>query len=336
MKISGYFTAKNAIEQNYPIESSIRSLFNIVDEIVVCDNSDKNDGTKELLESLKNEFKGEFKIVRNPECDWSRPDYGRFDGENKAYAKSQCTGDYCLQFDLDELLVGNRKQIERLCLKTSESYPILALPVIEPWGSQNKIRIDINIWKWRIYKNLPWLTHGIPNGFKEVINGFIYAKPGTDGSDPIDIRTGNRVEVINFVPAEIEQVRRQAVFNQNFVKQYGDWVNMVTDRMPYVLHYSWWSVYHKMIKYRNFFNDYWFALYGQQLPKDWNPFGNKSLEEMTDDEMRETAKKIEDGCAGFIFHQKIDLNNIPKTNHFEFNKPLVPGIIKVWAEKNKT
>lgn len=336
MKISGYFTAKNVCDQNYPIEASIKSLFEIVDEIIVCDNSDKDDGTKELLESLKSQFKGEFKIVRNPECDWSRPDYGKFDGGNKAYAKSQCTGDYCIQMDADEILMGSRQQIERLCLKTSDTHPILALPVIEPWGSQNKIRIDINIWKWRIYKNLPWVTHGIPNGFREYKNGYTYAKLGSDGSDPIDSRTGERIEFIKFVTSEIEQIRRQAVSNQNFVKQYGDWVNMVTDRMPYVLHYSWWSVYHKMIKYQKFFNHYWFALYGNPLPKDWNPFGDKPLEEMTDEELRETAKKIEAGCAGFIFHQKIDLNNIPKTNHFEFNKSITPDIIKDWAEKNKT
>ena len=39
---------------------------------------------------------------------------------------------------------------------------LICLPVIEYWGKNEKVRIDVNPWKWRLSKNRPYITHGIP------------------------------------------------------------------------------------------------------------------------------------------------------------------------------
>lgn len=337
MKISAYTTVKNVVEQNYPCEQSIKSLFDIVDEIIVCDTSDKNDGTKEILEKLKTEFCGEFKIVTNPNCDWSRADHGRFDGENKAFAKKHCTGDYCIQIDSDEILIATRKQIENIInkIQLSEEYPVLALPVIEPWGSNGFNRIDVNIWKWRIYKNYPWLTHGIPASHKIIKGHEVFAKPGCDGCEPLDSRNGQMVNTIHFTKPEYDELRRKAIFDFNAALEYENWINKTTDKLPYILHLSWWSVYEKMLKYKNFWSKSWGSLYDQKQEEGYNPFIKKSFNELTNEEMIAIANIIEEKCCGFIFHNQIDLNNIPKTNGFKLNKQ-IPYLVKDWCEKNKT
>lgn len=182
MKISGYMTSKNSLSMGYPFEEAIRSLFSFCDEIVICDTSDGTDNTKEKLEALQKEFAGELKIIHNPdEVDWTAPNSGIYDGITKGIARSGCTGDYCFQIDADEVIETTREDIEKCCEQLDDEHPLLALPVIEYWGSQGKVRIDVNPWKWRLSKNLPNITHGIPGSHRKHENRLLYAYPGTDG-----------------------------------------------------------------------------------------------------------------------------------------------------------
>ena len=61
---------------------------------------------------------------------------------------------------------------------------LISLPVIEYWGNQGKVRMDINPWKWRLSRNKPNITHGIPKHLRKTDeDGNIYALPGTDSCD---------------------------------------------------------------------------------------------------------------------------------------------------------
>lgn len=53
-KLSGYVCARNAIRLDYCVELAIRSMAPVCDEIVACD-SDSDDGTRDLLESLRSD-----------------------------------------------------------------------------------------------------------------------------------------------------------------------------------------------------------------------------------------------------------------------------------------
>lgn len=337
MKISGYITIRNAEQMGYPYKEAIRSLFNFCDEIVVCDTSDGTDKTTNQLIKLSAEFKGEFKLINNAECNWNAPNSGIYDGLNKAHARSHCAGDYCFQIDADEIVETTREEIEKM-IKVSglnEENPILALPVVEFWGSEGKVRIDVNPWKERLSLNLPHITHGIPSPLRKMENGLLYSHPGSDGCNVISKIDGMPVPLINFVKPKVEEVRKLAVKNVTATLSYEKWFNKTVNKMPTIYHFSWWSVYGKMLKYKHFWNDNWMRLYNEKRPDGYNPFFKKSFSEITDKEMIETANKIESLCGGYIFHNPIDLKNIPKTNFVHINKP-IPVSMKEWCEKNKT
>jgi hypothetical protein len=181
-KISGYITTRNCVDLNYPFEASIRSLLAFCDEVVVGDSSDSNDGTKEILEALARED-SRVKVFHK-DVDWSAPNYGVFDGQMKAFARSKCTGDILVQIDADEVFDDSTKEkFPKFLEKVNylKDIPLAALPVIEYWGSKEKVRVDVNPWKWRVSRNNPDITHGIPAGLRWYKNGLLYCRPGSDG-----------------------------------------------------------------------------------------------------------------------------------------------------------
>jgi len=335
MKVSGYLTSRNLVQMGYPFEASIRSLFPFCDEIVVCDTSNGTDGTREKLEELAIEFGKDFLIISPDNIKWADPNHGIYDGITKGIARQYCTGDYCFQIDSDEVVNTTREQIEKCCTQLTDELPLLALPVIEFWGSKNKVRIDVNIWKWRLSKNDKNITHGIPAHLRKIENGLLYSHPGSDGCDYIFKDSGKIVPCINFVPQKVEAVRQKAIHDKAFVPVYENWVNQITDRLPTIYHFSWWSVYEKMLKYKLFWNNSWMSLYNEKRPEGYNPFFNKPFEQVTEQEMRETAKQIEEETSGHIFHQPYISGQSPKTNHIAINKS-IPELVKDWCEKHKT
>lgn len=339
MKISSYVTARNPIELNYPVEAAIRSLFNFSDEIVVCDTSDKNDGTKELLDQLKKDFKGEFKVINAPEVDWNAPNHGIYDGITKAKARAACTGAVCFQLDLDEVVedVPNiRQKIEAMAKRLDSTNPSITSLVVEYWGSSGKVRADINPWKERISLNHPNITHGIPASHRKIVNGLPYAHFGTDGCNLVYKDSGVTVSHLNFVTSEIETIRMQAAAgNTAAIMKYETWFNRIGDRLPTIYHFSWWSVHQKMLKYKLFWNNSWMSLYNEQRPAGYNPFFNKPFSEVSDDEMKNTALQIEEETSGHIFHTQYISGVSPKTNGIKFYKTM-PNMVQDWANKNRT
>jgi hypothetical protein len=341
MKISAYTYCKNPKEMSYPFIESISSFAAIADEIAVLDASDKEDGSKELLGALKQKFENDpnktFKIIYTDKINWSAKNSGIYDGVAKSIVRSQCTGDYLIQFDLDEILVGTREQIEDMITRSGidKENPLMSLPVIEPWGSSGKIRCDVNIWKERISINDPNITHGIPISHRKYIDGLLYSHPGSDGCNVIYKNTGTPVPLINFIKPETDQLRMKAATDILYVPEYEKWVNRITDRMPYIFHVSWWSVYQKMLKYKLHWNSSWNSLYAIENPNNTNPFFDKPFDQVTDDEMRVTAKVIEAETSGHVFHTLWNKDISPKTNGIILRKP-IPDIIKIWCDKNKT
>ena len=71
-----------------------------------------------------------------------------FDGLQKAYARSLCTGEWCWQMDSDEIVhEADYTKIKGLIKKIPKAIHLLSLPVIEYWGGSEKVRIDINPWR---------------------------------------------------------------------------------------------------------------------------------------------------------------------------------------------
>ena len=125
----------------------------------------------------------------------------------KAFARSLCTGDWCWQQDSDEIVhEQDYEKMQELLKRLPKATDLLALPVVEYWGGPEKVRIDVNPWKWRLSRNRNYITHGIPKQLRKVdITGHLYALPGTDGCDYIDTQTHEVIPCTTFYTKDIHE-----------------------------------------------------------------------------------------------------------------------------------
>jgi len=332
MKISGYTTIRNAKQMDYPFEATIESLLDFCDEVVVLDSSDQEDGTLDILSEMADK---EPRIqLSHADIPWDAPNHGIYDGLTKAMAREMCTGDYLFQIDCDEVAApGLREKLEELSKSLTPETPLLALPVVEYWGGMEKIRVDVNPWKWRFSRNDPRITHGIPNTHRWHKDGLLYARHGTDGCDYIWTDTGQPLPCLNFMTVPVENVRRGALVDPKAADMYRMWMQSTIEQLPTVYHFSWWSIAAKIRKYRHFWNDSWLSLYGEKSdkPAGWNPFFDKPLDQVTEEEINQKAKALAQGTGGHIFHAPW---NGQRTNHISLEHTM-PECIKAWAAAHR-
>ncbi|MBU0488357.1 MAG: glycosyltransferase [Bacteroidetes bacterium] len=107
MKISGFTMVRNADKYYFPIRESILSVLTIVDEyIVALGDSDADDKTREIIESIQSP---KVKIIDRK---WDEVDFvdGRIFANETNYALSQCSGDWCIYLQADEVVHENGLQ----------------------------------------------------------------------------------------------------------------------------------------------------------------------------------------------------------------------------------
>ena len=308
-KISGYTTVYNCIQNEYPWEKTIESMLGFCDEVVVVD-SGSDDGTWEkLLEISKTEDRI---VAKQNKIDWEHPRFAyHSDGMQKALARSFCTGDYCWQMDSDEfVLPKDFEKIKNLVKRFPKLSELVALPVVEFWGSFEKVRVDINPWKWRISKNKPYITHGIPKELQRFDdNGDMYTAPGSDTCDYIHKETSDRIPFIAYYSEEVEMIRRKALtHDKESLEKYEKWYGDVAESVPTVYHMSWFDIERKIKLYKTYWTNFWLSQYNvplEDIPEN-NMFFNKPWKEVTDSEISDLANKLANDMGGWIFHSKIN------------------------------
>ena len=317
---------------DYPFVESIKSHLDFCDEVVVVDASTKQDGTSDALRQLKADHPEKLKLY-SASLNWSVPNYGIYDGVLKQMARERCTGDFLWQYDLDELVhASDREPLEKLIAQAEnlEKIPLLCLPIVEYWGGHDKVRIDVNSWKWRLSRNHPEISHGIPITHRYVKNGLVYAKSGTDTCDYIVRSQGVPVPNLNFVNSQSEAIRNLALTNEGARLQYEKWFNQMVVGLPTVYHYSWFSIKSKIEKYRDFFGDFWKAMYGDDRETNMF-FPGVKWQDVTEEMIEAKAKELAQGTGGWVFHSPWDGS---KVNSVKILKE-PPAIIKTWADKHK-
>jgi glycosyltransferase involved in cell wall biosynthesis len=298
-------------------------MLGFCDQVVVVDGG-STDGTWEILQKLSSE--DDRIIIDQNIRDWDHPRFAVFDGLQKAYARSLCTGEWCWQMDSDEIVhESDYNKVKNLIKQMPKTMHLLALPVIEYWGGSEKVRIDVNPWKWRLSKNLPHITHGIPKGLRKYDDeGRLYAAPGTDGCDYINTENYNEIPCVNFYNQDIHTVRLTALQNDtDHIEAYENWFNNVINQLPGVHHYSWHDLERKIKTYKNYWSKHWQSMYNieQQDTPENNMFFDKKWKDVTNKEIKELAEKLKDKMGGWIFHNKVNFENPTPHVYIEREEP---------------
>lgn len=317
--ISGYITTYNCEKQGYPYIQSIKSMLGFCDEVCVVDGG-SSDGTLDRLESLtKEDPRVKLKKVQR---DWTHPRHAVFDGMQKAEARSMCISEFCWQMDSDEVVhEDDYQKIIDLCGKIPANVEIVSLPVVEYWGSESKVRADIQPWKWRLSRNLSYITHGIPSHLRKIDDLGVYALPGTDGCDMIHKETGVPINHLTFHTQETEQTRIAACSgNVAALNAYQDWFNQVVENIPGVHHYSWYDIPRKMRLYRDYWTRHWNSLFNGSLEdtEETNMMFDSPWSEVTEEMIDSRAKELSEKTGGWVWHRKWDGTKIP---HIQVRRP---------------
>lgn len=333
-KISGYMTVYNCNKQKYPWKQAIESMTEFCDEICIVDGGStdgtweelvnliciRNDSTLDQLSDIERTSMIELskpgamtrdKTLRIKQItrDWSHPRHAVYDGMQKAEARKMCTGDFCWQMDSDEIVhEDDAKKIRDFCGFMPKEVDVLSLPVIEYWGGPDKVRLDIQPWKWRLSRNKPNITHGIPVELRTTDSeGNLMAIGGTDGCDMIDSETGQRLPHASFYTPEVEQIRLSALAgNPDALTAYQNWFEAATTQLPGVFHYSWYDLERKIKLYRDYWQSHWLSLWGKDVADtaENNMMFDVPWSEVTDDMIHNLATELAEKTGGHIWHTK--------------------------------
>jgi len=319
-KISGYTTVYNCVSQGYPFVQSIQSMLGFCDEVIVLDGG-SSDSTFDILLAMSE--KDKRLKVHKYDVDWINPRSAVEDGGQKARARAQCNMPFCWQMDSDEIVhEDDYKKIIKLCRQFPKFIDLISLPVVEYWGGLEKVRMDINPWKWRLSRNRPYITHGIPKDLRKIDEeGNLYASLGTDGCDYIHSETFEPLPHASFYTQDVHNIRISAIQgNVDSQKKYETWFNNVIEIMPSVFHYSWFNIERKIKTYKGFWQRHWQSLFDikQEDTIENNMFFDKPWSEVNDEDIEELALKLGKEMGGWIFHSKIDFKN--PTPHLNINK----------------
>jgi len=309
--LSGYTTVYNATSMGYPWKATVNSMLDFCQEVVVADGG-SDDGTWETLQELAKQNEN-LKIYQRI-IDRTSPSFAyESDGKLKAFARSHCTLEYCWQMDADEVLhEDGYKKVYDILRNFPKLVDVVSLPVVEYWGSDEKVRVDVNPWKWRLSRNCAEITQGIPGDLLcHDEEGNEYAKQGTDSCDYINAETGERLQHVSFYSQEVHDIRLAALSGDAAsLKKYEQWFNNVTDMLPVVHHYSWINIPAKIKQYKKHWGVFWKSLYriDTEDTADNNVMFNKPWSKVTDNDIEDLGNRLANEMGGWIFHEKVDFN----------------------------
>lgn len=321
--VSGYTTVRNANRMQYPWKATVQSMLGFCDEVVVVDGGSTDDTWDELSAMATAQVDGRLKVYQHSIPD-DHPSFAyETDGKLKATARSYCTGDFCWQMDADEVVhEDDYEKVASLTRTFPAHSDIMSLPVIEYWGSDEKIRMDINPWKWRLSRNKKTVTQGIPKDLRRWDNdGNIYAAPGTDTCDYIHSETGERLPHLGFYSEEAHQVRVAGLSgNSDAVQLYQKWFQAVVDQLPGVHHYSWHDIPRKIRQYKQHWGSFWKSQYrlDSEDTAENNVMFDKPWSEVTDEDIENLGARLAKELGGWIFHEKVDFSY--KIPHVEISR----------------
>lgn len=330
--ISGYTQAYNVMTSSYPWKESITSLLGFCDEVVVLDGGSE-DGTYEAL----NQWAAEEPrlVIRQLKRDWNDKRFALYNGQQKAAARTLCTKEWCWQVDIDEVVhEADYGKIKILLRQIPKPVKMISLPVIEYWGGSEKVRVDINPWKWRLSKNDPHITHDVNFDHRRYDNEGNLFSLGSDGDDYVHTDNYQIIPDTNFYTPTLHEVRMQAMSgNKASLEGYEVYMNKVVEQLPGVYHYSWFDLKRKVLSYKNFWSKHWASLYNRTIKDvaENNMFFDKPWSEVTDSDIDKIVIRMKEEMGGWVFHKRIDFSK--PTPWMKITKDH-PALMQQWLQKH--
>jgi len=318
-KISGYTQTYNCIDKEYPFEECIKSLLGFCDEVIVLD-CHSNDGTYEKLLSLS-ENNSKLKVHLSKS---NTKSIQTLEQSPKSEARSYCTGEWCWQADVDEIVhEEDYLKIRNLILdlgkmKDFKKVDVFCLPIVEFWGHKGKVRVDINSWKWRLSRNKDYIVHGVRKEFREYDdNGKLISTSGSDACEYIHKETYEGIPFVLLYNPIFENLRANAVHDQQLAStKWQDFVNYLIDSLPTVYHYSWFDIAKKIKDHKEMWSKIWASRLN--VEKLENYMFDKDWQDVTDEDISSLAERLESDLGGWVFHRKINWKQ--KTSSITINK----------------
>ena len=304
-KISAYCRTLNCLDRGYPYIESIKSVLKFADEVIILDGG-STDGTIQSLASLCYSDR-RVKFIGCPAVDQKNPIES--DGGQKALAREFCTKDFCWQFDVDEIV--SDKAAKAILLFVND-FPtesdIVSWPIVEYWGP-NKFRVDVCPWKPRLSRNLPHITHGLPRVQTKTVEGKTISL-GSDCCDYVEKESG---DLINFSPLVSSKTiglwnAARTSMHPDIIKSYVFELNKEIEKYGVIVHYSWFDIAKKIKSYKDYWAYHWRAIYGLDTEDtaENNVMFNKPWSEVSDEDIKCLATKLEKEKGGWFFHNPVD------------------------------
>jgi glycosyltransferase involved in cell wall biosynthesis len=157
MKISYAILTHNEGEYIDKLLTLLTTYKRSIDEIVIDDDYSDGELTKSILDTYKDHIKLHYRT---------------FDGDHtqKNYLNSQCTGDYILQLDADELVSPEFLEMLPELLEDNNETDLFIMPRINTvegltpeyiakwkWNVNEKGWVNFPDWQMRLYRNCDWL-----------------------------------------------------------------------------------------------------------------------------------------------------------------------------------
>ena len=111
--------------------------------------------------------------------------------------------------------------------------------------------------------------------------------------------------------------------NPNDINSIEQFLNIASQELPGVHHYSWFDLKRKIKTYKNYWSKHWASLYNKttdDIPEN-NMFFDKKWKDVTDEEIKELALKLKDKMGGWIFHNKVDFDKPTPHVYIEREEP---------------
>lgn len=323
--ISGYTTTYNCTERHYPLELCVQSLLGFCDEVSIVDAGSTDGTVEQMTQWAKRESRIKFVVAP---VDFSHPRWAiHMDGYLKAKARAGCTAQFCWQTDTDEIVAEHDfariRDLPNLLKDILTAYPIIFLPMIEFWGSFERIRADFFTWKQRFSVNDPRITHGIPTKYQMIdSHGFEYPRP-FDSDSCNYIYRDTRESVQSVVPVQVDNYDMPP-------EEFDQFFHACLDVLPSVQHVSWLNLKRKVEHYRAFWPKFHASMYNLSKidsPEN-NVMFNKPWAEVTDADIALKVKEL-DELGPRSFHHKLNPSQKGATIPF---RRAVPDTLRVWSK----